>query len=424
MTTALLKTIDPAQLGTRPTSPVDADALATVRPIIDDVATGGQPALRRYTETLDGLAPDEPLLLEKSKLAAALEQVPRDDRELLERVSARIDIFARAQRNAISDLVLPVPGGQVGHQVIPVDRAGCYAPGGRHPLPSSVLMTVIPARVAGVGQVVVASPRPAPIILAAAAIAGADAVLAAGGAHAIAAMAMGVEVVPCDVIVGPGNRYVTAAKYLLSERVGIDMLAGPSELVVLADGQSDPRLVAADLLAQAEHDPDARAMLVTTNDEMIRAVNAELAEQLASLPSADVARKSLAGSFAVLASDLDEAIAVCDRIAAEHLSLHVEQASEVARRLRHCGGLFVGAMSAEVLGDYAAGPNHTLPTGGASRYTGGLSVLNFLRVRTYVKVDDLQAAQPLLADAQALARLEGLEAHARSAAQRLQGGNG
>ena len=421
MTTHLLKTIDPTQVSSERRSAVDDEALAVVRPIIDSLATEGEQALRRVAEELDGLAPGAPLLLGRPQLTEALGQIDPSDRELLERVAKRVRGFALAQRNALSAVDVAVPGGRVGHQISPVDRAGCYAPGGRHPLPSSVLMTAIPARVAGVAEVIVASPRPAPITLAAAAVAGADAVLAAGGAQAIAAMALGVCVDPCDVIVGPGNRYVTAAKYLVSDRVGIDMLAGPSELVVLADETAEPSLVAADLLAQAEHDPDARAMLVATDRGIVGAINAELTEQLSSLPTGKAAREALAGSFAVLAADMDEATRICDRIAPEHLALHVKDAEAVAGRVGHFGALFVGAGSAEVLGDYAAGPNHTLPTSGAARHTGGLSVLDFLRVRTVVRIEDLAAAEPLIADAERLAKLEGLEGHARSAARRRQG---
>jgi len=417
----LLKTIDAAQVTCERPVAVDAEALSVARLIIEDIEAEGEAALRRYAERLDGLPPGAPLILTKAQLAAAFEQIDPADRELLERVGGRIRSFAGAQRNALREVECSIPGGRVGHTITPVDRAGCYAPGGRHPLPSSVLMTAIPARVAGVREVIVASPNPAPITLAAAAVAGADALLAVGGAQAITAMALGVGVDACDVISGPGNRYVTAAKYLLSDRIRIDMLAGPSELVVLADETAEASVVAADLLAQAEHDPDARAMLVATDRRTVEAVNAELAEQLPSLATAEVARSALAGSFAVVAADMDEAISICDRIAPEHLALHVRDAKAVAGRVQNFGALFVGAMSAEALGDYTAGPNHTLPTGGAARQTGGLSVLNFLRVRTWVRIDDPTKAEPLFTDAERLAQLEGLEAHARSAARRRPG---
>jgi len=319
-------------------------------------------------------------------------------------------------------LTCAIPGGAAGHTIAPVEAAGCYAPGGRFPLPSSVLMTVIPARAAGVETVWVASPRPTAATLAAAALSGADALLCAGGAHAIAALAYGAgPVPPCDAVVGPGSRWVTAAKQLIAGHVAIDMLAGPSELVVLADHSADAALVAADLLAQAEHDADARPLLVTTSEPLAEATEQQLSRQLADLPTAATARAALSNGFAVVANDLPEAVRLCDRIAPEHLALHVADAQAVAARVRHYGALFLGAQTAEVLGDYGAGPNHVLPTGGTARSTGGLSVLTFLRVRTWLRIDDSRAAAGLYADAAALARLETLEAHARSATARHPG---
>jgi phosphoribosyl-ATP pyrophosphohydrolase/phosphoribosyl-AMP cyclohydrolase/histidinol dehydrogenase len=280
-------------------------------------------------------------------------------------------------------------------------------------------MTALTARVAGVREVWVASPRPAPVTLAAAAVAGADGLLAAGGAQAIAALAFGAgPVPPCDVIVGPGNRYVTAAKLLAAAHAGIDLIAGPSELVVLADATADPALVAADLLAQAEHDPDALPLLVTTEPALVDRVALELERQLGDLPTADIARRALANGGAVLAADIDAATAACDRIAPEHLEVLTADAGAMARRLRHYGALFVGAGTAEVFGDYGAGPNHVLPTGGSARRSGGLSVLTFLRVRTWMEVRDVAAARELAGDAAWFARVEGLEAHARAAERR------
>jgi phosphoribosyl-ATP pyrophosphohydrolase/phosphoribosyl-AMP cyclohydrolase/histidinol dehydrogenase len=280
-------------------------------------------------------------------------------------------------------------------------------------------MTAITARVAGVSHVIVASPRPAPVTLAAAYVAGADALLPCGGAQAIAALAHGAgPVAACDVIVGPGNRWVTAAKQLVSGQVGIDMLAGPSELVVLvtADADADPDTIAADLLAQAEHDPDALPILVTTDPGLPARVDAALAAQLAVLPTAETARPAVANGFAVLCDDLETAIRVCDTLAPEHLEVLSPDAEGLRTRFRHYGGLFLGHGAAEVLGDYGAGPNHVLPTGGTARHVGGLSVFTFLRVRTWMAMD---APGPLARDAAALARLEGLEGHARSAERRL-----
>jgi phosphoribosyl-ATP pyrophosphohydrolase/phosphoribosyl-AMP cyclohydrolase/histidinol dehydrogenase len=280
-------------------------------------------------------------------------------------------------------------------------------------------MTAITARVAGVRDVWVASPKPPPLVMAAAAVAGADAVLAAGGAQAIAALAYGAGPVPaCDVVVGPGNRYVTAAKYLVSSSVGIDMLAGPSELVVFADASADPGLVAADLIAQAEHDSDALPVLVALDETLAGRVDAELCRQIGDLPTAEVARAALRNGGAITVDSLACGIATCDAIAPEHLELHLTDPTAVAPRLAHYGALFIGSMAGEVLGDYGAGPNHVLPTGGTARWRGGLSVLTFLRVRSWLQISDLNAARELTEDAAWFGRAEGLEGHARSAERR------
>ncbi|MBK8481105.1 MAG: histidinol dehydrogenase [Proteobacteria bacterium] len=419
MTTTLLRTLTPEQLPALGRDAVDAATRAAAARIVDDVRQRGLPALREHAERLGDLRPDEALVIPRAALEAALHGLAPAARGLLERTAARIRAFAEQQRACLLPLTTALPGGAAGHHVTPLASAGCYAPGGRFPLPSSVLMTAVTARSAGVASVWVASPRPATVTLAAAAVAGADALLAAGGAQAIAALAYGAGPVPaCEAVVGPGNRWVTAAKELIAGRVAIDMLAGPSELVVLADATGDPALIAADLLAQAEHDDDALPVLVTTEAALIDAVRGELEAQLATLPTAPTARVALAHGFAVLVDDLSAGVAVCDRLAPEHLQLHLEDAPAVAGRLRHYGALFIGTRAAEVLGDYGAGPNHVLPTGGTARTTGGLSVLTFLRTRTWLRLDD-EGGDAVVADAVALARLEGLEAHARAAERRL-----
>jgi phosphoribosyl-ATP pyrophosphohydrolase/phosphoribosyl-AMP cyclohydrolase/histidinol dehydrogenase len=422
MSGQLLRRLTPEQAASRirRRDPVDAAALEAARVIVEDVRVRGEPAVREHARRLRDIEGDEPLVLGPDDLRAALESVGPEVRGVLERTASRIRAFAEAQRASLTEVQTPIPGGACGQSVAPVERAGCYAPGGRFPLPSSVLMTAVTARVAGVREVWVASPRPAIATLAAAAVAGADALLRVGGAQAVAALAFGAgPVAPCDVIVGPGNRFVTAAKQVVAGRVGIDMLAGPSELVVLADGTADPATVAADLLAQAEHDPDATPVLISTSGPLIDAVERELASQLESLPTRDTAERAVRGNgFAVLASGLDEGAALCDRLAPEHLEILCADAGAAASRVSHFGGLFIGAGAAEVLGDYGAGPNHTLPTGGTARFTGGLSVHHFLRIRTWLRIDDPAAARNLVDDAVALARIEGLEAHARSAARR------
>jgi phosphoribosyl-ATP pyrophosphohydrolase/phosphoribosyl-AMP cyclohydrolase/histidinol dehydrogenase len=418
-----LRRLNPSEIGTSSRRAVDDATLEKAITIVAKVRDGGEPGLRDVAEDLGDLEPGGPLVIHRAELEASLDAVGPETVELLRRTADRIAAFADAQRQSVVNLKVPVPGGIAGHTVAPVERAGCYAPGGRYPLPSSALMTAVTARAAAVEVVWLASPRPSPITLAAAAVAGADALLAVGGAHAIAALAYGAGEVPkCDVVVGPGNRWVTAAKKLVAGDVGIDMLAGPSELVVLADGTADPAMIAADLLAQAEHDPDALPILVTTSAGLADAVDDELGRQLGDLPTRDIAGIALEHGYAVVVKDIHQAVEVCDRIAPEHLQVLTADPDTVATRVHHWGGLFVGGASAEVFGDYGVGPNHTLPTGGVARFKGGLSVLDFLRVRTWLKLEDGPEVTELAADAAALARLEGLEAHARAAARRMRVG--
>ena len=398
---------------------IDQQTLADVDTIIAAVRERGDEALREYGERFGDIDADQPLVLGPDELQQALETLDDNKRGVLERTARRIEEFATAQRKSLRDLEFEIPGGVAGHRVLPVERAACYAPGGRFPLPSSVLMTAVTARAAGVDEVWVASPKPTAETMAAAAIAGADGLLRVGGAQAIAAFAFGTDEIPaCDAIVGPGNRWVTAAKQRLAGLVRIDMLAGPSELVVLADDNAQPLTVARDLLAQAEHDVDALPILVTTSHKLADDVEVALREELADLSTTPTAEAALKNGYAVIVDDLDEAVALCNRIAPEHLEVLCVDARSIAEDLVHFGGLFIGSDAAEVLGDYGAGPNHTLPTGGTARRQGGLSVLNFLKVSTWMRIDDRTQAQQLVEDAVALAKMEGLQAHARSAALR------
>jgi phosphoribosyl-ATP pyrophosphohydrolase/phosphoribosyl-AMP cyclohydrolase/histidinol dehydrogenase len=394
--------------------PFDDTTAAQAREIVDAVRDGGEAALRDWSVKLGDLpAADAPLVIPPAALEAAFDRLSAEARGVLTRTADRIRAFAEAQRAALTPVAVPVPGGAAGLRYHPVDKAGCYAPGGRFPLPSSVLMTAVTARAAGVKEVWVASPNPTDETLAAAHVAGADALLAVGGAQAIAALAFGAGPVPAvDCIVGPGNRWVTAAKQQVAGRVTIDMLAGPSELVVLADAAADPDRVAADLLAQAEHDPDAIPILISTSAALVPSVERALNAQLATLPTKAIARAALGNGFVVVAADLAEGCALCDRLAPEHLSVHTLDPQAASERLNHYGALFVGEHAAEVLGDYGAGPNHVLPTGGTARSVGALSVMTFLRVQTWLRVD---AAAEVVEDSVALARMEGLEAHARAA---------
>lgn len=417
-----MKRIGPNELPTLRRDPVDAETLAGAAEIVGAVRDGGDASLRAYGEKFGDLEAGAPIVISRQECEEALASLPEADQQLLHRTAERIRTFARAQRAALTETEVPIPGGVAGHDVSPMDVAGCYAPGGRFPLPSSVLMTAVTARAAGVKTVWVASPKPTVVTMAAAAVAGADALLAVGGAQAISALAYGTETVPaCDVIVGPGNRWVTAAKQLVAGAVAIDMLAGPSELLVLADESANAGTVAADLLAQAEHDPDAVPILVTTSAALADEVDAEIERQVVELSTRETASAALQNGFTVLVSDIDEAVEAADKLAPEHLEVMTADSEAVAARLRHYGGLFIGEGAAEVLGDYGAGPNHVLPTGGTARSTGGLSVMTFLRVRTWMRIDDRAAAQGLARDAAALARHEGLHAHELSARRRIDG---
>jgi len=413
----LLQRLEPGQAMRVARSPVDPDTLSGAARIVEDVRLRGEVALREHAERLDGLAPDDDLVLDREAMETTLSTLSDEERAVLASVAGRIEEFARAQRDGLTDMEIEVPGGKAGHRWIPVASVGAYVPGGRHPLPSSALMTVIPARVAGVDKVWVASPHPAPVTVAAAYVAGADGLLRIGGAQAVAALAFGTISAPCDIVVGPGNRWVTAAKKHLYGEIGIDGLAGPSEILVIADASADAALVAADLLAQAEHDTDAVPMLVTTSRELADQVDEALVEQLSDLPTSSTATAALRNGFCVIVGSMTEANSVSDRISPEHLALHVDDSS-LGDRLSSYGSLFVGSGSAEAFADYGVGPNHVLPTGGGARHQSGLSVATFLRSPTWTLLDDPTL---LIEDTVLLARLEGLEAHARAAQMRAEG---
>lgn len=398
-----------------PRRPVDPATMAEAASIVEEVRAGGEVALRRHGERLGDLVPGEDLVVDRAGMERAWDSLQAEHRRVLARVAGRIGDFAAAQLATVTDLDVAVPGGRAGHRWAPVERVGAYAPGGRHPLPSSVLMTVIPARVAGVASVWVASPRPSEVTLAAALAAGADGVLRLGGAQAVAALVFGTLSPSCDLLVGPGNRWVTAAKKHLYGEVGIDGLAGPSEILVIADRGADPHLVAADLLAQAEHDVDAVPILVSTSRGLVDEVDRALAEQMTDLPTSPVASAALGNGYAVVAGSIEEAVGLAELLASEHVALHVADPDGLAGRLSNYGSLFLGEGSAEVFADYGMGPNHVLPTGGGARFQSGLSVFTFLRSPTWSRLED---PGRLVEDTVALARLEGLEAHARAAQRR------
>jgi len=389
-----------------------------VGPLLEEIRRDGDAAVLRLAERFDGFARAR-FEVPADELRDAAEALPADLRQALDAAIRRVREFATRQRAMMSDLECVIDGVRLGHRVVPMTRAAIYAPGGRYPLPSSVIMGVVPARVAGVDEVVVLSPKLHPVTAAAAWLAGADRVFDLGGVQGVAAAAWGLAGVPrVDIVVGPGNRYVTEAKRRLYGEVGIEFPAGPSELLIIADGTASPRLLAADLLAQAEHDPDAWPVLVALDDALPAAVERELAAQLATLPPGSPAHASIRGGF-VTVCDADQAVALCDALAPEHLELCGPVAEVLSDRVRNCGAEFIGPLSAEVFGDYGSGTNHILPTGGAARFAGGVWVGTFLKVVTWQRV--APAALPtLVAQTGLLADAEGLVAHARSARLRAE----
>ena len=392
------------------------EAEKVVRPILEAVRKRGDKALMAYARKLDGLDAKTVRIPER-ELVAACAQLSPEFRAAVETASRNIRAFAETQMPA-AYLREVAPGIRLGQMIRPLETIAAYIPAGRYPLPSTMMMTVIPAQVAGVRRICVACPRPVREILGTARLLGVSDVFRMGGAQAIAAFAFGTRTVPkADRIVGPGNIYVAAAKKLLAGEVGIDFIAGPTEILIIA-GAGDPRLLAADMLAQAEHDTDACAILLTPSRALARAVAGEIEQQLETLPTAAVARKAITKSSAiVIVRSLAEAVGLANGFAPEHLSIPDESLLE---KVRHAGSVFIGPFSPEAAGDYASGPNHVLPTNGAARVRGGLSVTDYLKVISVqqLNADALERLQPAITT---LARAEGLEGHARSVEVRIHG---
>jgi histidinol dehydrogenase len=406
-----------------------------VRRILRDVRSRGDAALREWSAKLDGFPVDAPIRVPSEALTAALESLDPDTRAALEVASDRIREFYR--RQPLSSWFTNDLGGTLGQFIRPIQRVGLYVPGGTAPLPSSVLMSAIPAQVAGVKEIVIVTPPQRPttnderpkdsslvrppslvneVILAACALCNITEVYALGGAQAIAALAYGTESVPAvDKIFGPGNLFVTLAKRQVFGAVGIDGLAGPTETVVIADENAKPAWVAADLLAQAEHDVLASAILLTPSRKLAEAVQVEVGRQMETLPRADILAQSLPGqSGIVITADLDEAAALNNAYAPEHLCLAVADPWALSEKISNAGGIFMGEHSFEVLGDYVAGPSHVMPTGGSARFASPLNTWDFVHIISLIALNPATTAQiaPLAAR---IARAEGLEAHARSA---------
>ncbi len=402
----------------------DADVSAVAAEIIADVRAQGDEAVAQYTARFDGFDPTvKGLTVPAAAMEEALATCPDEVREALTIAAARIRAYHEHQRP--DDFRMTDSSGvELGHRWTPVDAVGIYVPGGKAAYPSSLLMNAVPAHVAGVERIVMTVPTPggeiSPVILAAAAIAGVTEIHTIGGAQAVAALAYGTRSIrPVDQIVGPGNAYVSAAKRQVYGQVGIDLLAGPSEIVVVADADNDPGWIAIDLLSQAEHDEVARAVLITDDAAFAEAVVAAVDDHLATLVRGPVAAASWRDHGAVIVlGTMDEAAKVVNRLAPEHLEIATSDPDAISADVRHAGAIFLGRHTPEAIGDYVAGTNHVLPTGGAARFASGLSVLDFMKRTSLVRCtpESLQAIGPA---AVTLATQEGLGAHARSVAIRF-----
>ncbi len=397
---------------------------APVRAIIDDVIANGDEALLRYTRKFDRFdATAETLRVTDAEIDKAVSTVPAATLQALELAARRIEAF-HARHLPRDDKYTDETGALLGARWTPIDAAGLYVPGGQAAYPSSVLMNAVPARIAGVERIVMVSPSPDgrmnPLVLAAARLAGVHEIYRVGGAQAVAALAWGTQTIrPVDKIVGPGNAWVAEAKRQVFGRVGIDSIAGPSEVLIIADANNNPDWIAADLLAQAEHDEDAQSLLVTDSEPFARAVATAVDVLLAKLPRAAIARKSWdAHGGIIIVSSLSKAGAIANRVAPEHLQICTPDPAAISATVRHAGAIFLGATTPEAIGDYVGGPNHVLPTSGAARFSSGLSALDFMK-RTTILSTPASSLAAIGPSAALMADAEGLDAHALSVRVRL-----
>ncbi len=394
------------------------ETITSVNEIISDVKKNGDIAVFKYSQQFgDGVL--NRLKVSKSEIEEAYKNVDENAIFAIKTAIKNVREFATKQLECLNNLDTNVSGLRLGHRVIPLNSAGCYIPGGNYPLPSTAVMTIVPAKVAGVERVVACSPKIKDVTIVACDLAGADEIYRVGGVQAVAAMAYGTETIcPVDKIVGPGNKFVTAAKKQVYGDCGIDFLAGPSEVLIIADESANPEFVAADMLAQCEHDRDARAYLVCFSEGFANEVKKIAYRYLKTLSTADIAEASFEKSCAVIVDTLQQAILISEKRAPEHLELCFRNAEQYINSFKNYGSLFVGNYSAEVFGDYCAGTNHTLPTNMVARYSGGLSVFDFVKIQTYQAADS-NNAQRLIPCASKLAYMEGLSAHKLAADIRL-----
>lgn len=392
--------------------------METVKQIIDAVERRGDVAVRKYTAIFDKVELKN-FRVTKKEISKAYRQVDGKTIKTIKNAAKNIKEFAKIQLKSFKDFEYAKNGITLGQKIIPIEKIGVYVPGGRYPLPSTALMCIIPAKIAGVKEIIVCSPKIKPMTIVAADLSGADSIFNVGGVQAIAAMAYGTKTIPkVDKIVGPGNIYVTQAKKEVFGDCGIDLLAGPSEILIIADSQANPKFIAADLLAQAEHDIDTKISFVTNSKNLIKKVDKELKAQIEGLETKNIIEQALEKRKTILVKNLKEAFKVADKIAPEHLSLQVKNPKKYLNQLKNYGSLFLGEYSAVAFGDYCSGTNHVLPTDKTSRYTGGLSVKDFLKIQTYQYINK-EGAEKLAKIATKFASIEGLDAHKKSVETRL-----
>ena len=389
---------------------IEFEAIFAVGEIARDVRQNGDSAIRKYTQQYDG-QDLEAFLISPDEIKNAYSQVDAETIKAIKKSIQNVKKFSEKQLKCLKTLKTKIDENELGHKIIPLNSVGCYIPGGNYPLLSSAIMTIVPAKVAGVKEIVAYSPKIRPETIVACDLAGANKIYRVGGVQAIAGMAYGTQTIPkVNKIVGPGNKYVTAAKKYVFGEVGIDFLAGPSEVMIIADETANAEFVAADMLAQCEHDTDARAFLICFSEEFASQVEEFAKKQLEKLETKEIASQSFEKSFAVVVKSLDEAIELANQKAPEHLEICYKNAKKDIDKFRNYGSLFVGNYSAEVYGDYCSGTNHVLPTNEVSKYSGGLSVFDFVKIQTY-QIISKNGNKIISPYASKLAEEEGLKAH-------------
>jgi len=392
--------------------------ISTVDEILEDVKLNGDAAVRKYCEKFDGLTGNFEVTEEEKE--KAFKNVSSDVIDAIKQSISNVRYFAENQLKSVQEFSVENNGMKLGQKILPIEITGAYVPGGNYPLPSSAIMSCVPAKVAGVKQVIMCSPKIKDVTIVAGVLAGADKIFRVGGVQAIAAMAYGTQTIPkVDKITGPGNKFVTFAKKQVFGVCGIDFLAGPSEVMIIADETADAKFVAADFLAQCEHDADASAILITTDNTLAKNIQKYTEEYLEKLDTSDIARKALENSYIILVDDLSQAVEIANKKAPEHLEIMTENNEELKEKLTCYGSLFVGNYSAEAIGDYCSGTNHILPTNKVARYSAGLSVFDFIKIVTYQEAIE-EKSKDVTKTASILAETEGLSAHKLACDVRLE----